>query len=344
MKIICAYSGLEFQVQHFPGSLSNRETVHPIFQVPQQRLLGYVPTKWATGELTSTDSYLLFLALLPSTDHVEFRLPVFRTNITDALVASNMNNLFSIVGRLNSVVIPSFCPPTFVLSTETRNLNNITNWIAIWDEYYREWNAGYRSLSDEQKLIRRQLALERMINTSFSRNEKAFARILADWAESAGEFPKSPTLVNGAYIPLNEYWKQIIVKCFNAEAIFSIPKDDINELLTHCEDNIIQGNNYAYNLLKALRNGLAKQNDFLGFGELDLNSSTGYQILDADSSVEDANRLAMIQAAPAELPILSNYPSKIAYLRAKVRWEAAQEYKAANPVVSAPVSTSMGDI
>lgn len=328
MKVICAYSGLEFQVQHFPASLSNREAVHPIFHIPQKKLLGYVPTKWAAGELTSTDSYLLFLALLHSTERVEFRLPIFRTPVTDSLIASNMNNLFSVVGRINSVQNPSFAPPEMVITQDTRTLSNVSHWIAAWAEYYSDWNAGYKSLSDEQKLTRRQMALERMINTQQNRNDKAFARVLADWAESAGEFPKSPTLVNGVYLPINEYWKSIIIKCFNAEQIFSIPKDDITELLTHCEDNIIQGNNYAYNLLKALRTGLAKQEDFLGFGDLDLSANTGYQIISGDSSVEDANILAMIQSAPTEKPVESNYPSKLAYLRAKVRWETAQKYKA----------------
>jgi len=342
MRLICAFSSLEFNVQHFPGTLSNRETVHPIFYIPQKKLLSY-SVKWAAGELTTTDSYLLFLALLNSTDNIEFRLQAIRTNHTDSIVASNMENLFNIVGKLNIVQHPGFTPPQFVISPETRNLANVANWIAIWENYYNEWYSGYRTMSEEQKLIRRTAALERMINSAHVRNEKAFARILADWAEIAGNFPKSPTLVNTAYIPLNEYWKQIIIKCFNAEQIFTIPKTDIDELLCHCEDNITQGSSYAYNLLKALRSGLAKQTDFLGFGELDLNSSTRYRIIDAESSVETANKLALIEAAPTTLPKELDYPSKIAYLRAKVKWDMAQEYYKLNPP-AAVIQSSEGEL
>jgi hypothetical protein len=339
MKILCAYSGVEYQVQHLSYSLSAREVVHPVFYIPQKNLITLAYTKWASGELTSTDSYLLFLALLASTERVEFRLPTIKTAMTDAIVASNMENLTSVIAKMNCISAPSFLPPQFVLSTETRTLQNVSNWIAIWESYIQEWNSSYISVSEEQKLLRRTAALDKMLSAvtrnetklQGSQGEKAFAKTLADWADVAGNFPKDATLVTsssggaGTYIPLNEYWKQIIVKCFNAEAIFSIPREDIQELITHCEDNIIHGSSYAYNLMKALRTGMAKQADFLGFGELDLDSSVGYRILSSDSSIEAANLNAMIDSAPTEKPVESNYPSKIAYLRAKVKYELAQQ-------------------
>lgn len=326
MRLICAYSSVEFNVQHFPATLNDRETVHPIFYLPQKRLLGFTG-KWSSGELTSTDSYLMFLALLNSTDRVEFRVQAIRTASTDSIVASNMERLIKIIGKLNVIQLPSFQPPKFVIGTDTRTLSNVTNWIVIWENYLEEFQQGYRTLTEEQKLTRRTEALERMINSVHTKNERAFSRVLADWAEVAADFPKYLTLVNGTQLPLNLYWKQIIQKCFNAEQIFTIPRKDIDELLAHCEDNITIGTNYSFHLLKALRTGLAKQNDFLGFGDIDLSSASNYHIISTDSTIEDANKLAMIEGAPTEEPKEINYPSKIAFLRAKVKWDMAKSYK-----------------
>mgnify|MGYP000735790344 CR=1 FL=1 len=54
-KILCAYSGIEFSCEHFPITLHARESYHPIFNVPQKKLLSYLG-KWAGNELTPTDN------------------------------------------------------------------------------------------------------------------------------------------------------------------------------------------------------------------------------------------------------------------------------------------------
>ena len=53
MKILCSMSGLEFDCDHFPGTFYAKELNHPIFYLPQKRLLTYTG-KWAGGELTKT--------------------------------------------------------------------------------------------------------------------------------------------------------------------------------------------------------------------------------------------------------------------------------------------------
>ena len=78
--------------------------------------------------------------------------------------------------------------------------------------------------------------------------------------------------------------------------------------------------------MQTLRNGYAKQQSYLGLGDIDV--SGGYRILDAESSVQDANIIAMIDNAPTHEPSINEYPSKIAYLRAKMRWQLAQSAKA----------------
>lgn len=319
MKVLCAYSGIEFSVEHFPAYLSNCVT-HPVFDLPQHRLLSYA-NKWAAGELTQTDSYLLFLSLLNSTDLIFWRSSAERTQQTASLIAQNMEKLLSIVGKINIIKHPAFALPHFVISHETRNLKNVQYWIEAWTEAYEDWSKGYKNRSIEQRLIQREAALEKLIKNP-QKSVDSYANILADWAAEAGDFPTSATLVGSKSIPLSEYWKQIIRKCAKAESVFSIPKQDIEELIEHCELNIPHGSIFAAALMKLLRNGLTSQKDFLG---VDLSEVT-FRILSPETSVEDANKQSIIDSAPKQEPKITDYPTRFAYVKAKLAWQMAQNY------------------
>jgi hypothetical protein len=322
MKVLCAISGIEFQCEHFPATLTSRETTHPIFHLKQKKLLAFT-SKWSAGELTPTDSLLLFLALLNSTDLIDWRVPVQRTTMTDALVANNMEALVHAVGALNVIKNPALAVPSFAVTSDTKTLDNIHYWIQAWHDGVKTFKSGYRATSEWQLLRNREAVLERLIKTS-TRQVESYAGILADWAELAGSFPKFDiTDYAGSQVSIADYWKLIIRKCCKSESIIEIPKNDLLELIEHCEDTIQFGSIYSYELMKLLRAGLERQTGFLG---VDF-SKTDFVILDADTSVEDANKLSMMQNAPAEKPVESNYPTKFAYLKAKLSYDMATEYQ-----------------
>ena len=324
MKILCSLSSIEFSCEHFPGSLYSREAHHPVFQVPQKKLLSYLG-KWSQGHLTPTDSYLLFLALLRSTDLVEFRVPAIRTQTTDALVASYMEALAKCVSKINSVTNPSAAFPHYVISQDTRGLENISAWIENWESAYQDFRDGYRSAHDSAKLISREAALERLIKNPH-RPISSYASQIADWAAVAGSFPVF-TLVSpfsGFKVSCLEYWKVLIAKCAHEESIFSIRRKDLEELLEHCEEFIPVGSIYSNALFKILRHALERQRNYLGLGDLDLSRGT-YEIIRDRSDVESANLSAMVQSAPAHAPTPGEYPDKLSYLRAKMRWELSQK-------------------
>lgn len=323
MKILCGISGIEFNCEHFPGTFHARETVHPVFNIPQKKLLAYTKA-WANGGLTPTDSYLLFLAVLNSSDLIDIRLPFARTPDTDSIVYGNMDKLMRAVIKLNTVTEPETVFPRYVVNAETRDLSTVHIWIDNWEEEYKNFKAGYVSAHDSQKLIIRENALRRMIMNPY-KPVKDYANQIADWAAMAGNFPTfnivSPfTKLN---ITLSDYWKILIVKCAKKEHLFSIPSYDLNELLTHCETNIPLGSLFSHKLLQLLRGAKEKQDNFLGLGDLDL-SKTTYSILSDNSSTEAAQLKAAIDSAPTEEPRPEQYPSKFLFMRAKLRWDAAQ--------------------
>jgi len=277
MRILCAYSGIEFKVEHFPAILNSREVCHPIFYLPQHKLISYIP-KWHSGELTATDSYLLYLALLNSTELIEWRVPALKTDKTIAIVAHNMQSLVAIVSKINIIKHPAFVLPRFVISPETKTLENSSFWIDAWVNQYRDWSDGYKTRSYDEKLQRREEALERLINNS-ARTVESYATILADWAALAGSFPIGTQEVKGKQVPLSDYWKSIIKACASNESIFSIPKKDLEELVEYCEEEIPHGSIYAHTLMSFLRSGLKKQTNYLGLGDIDLTSDVTYRIL-----------------------------------------------------------------
>lgn len=322
MKILCAISGIEFNCDHFPAYLTSREVTHPIFNLSQRKLLSFIP-KFSAGELTETDSYLLFVALLASSDLAEFRVPCKRTALTSGIVYNQMEDLTICIGKLNLIKHPSFIAPRIAITPDTASLENIEYWIANWEAAIDEWKDGYASYNQSRDLMMREQALEKLIKAPH--REIHLATQIADWAEMAGNFPHSITSVNNAPISISAYWKQIIRKCINKDAIFAIPLADLNELIEHCEENIPHGTIYAHTLMEILRSGRDKNKNFLGLGDWDLSSSSiAYKILSDDDSVESANFAAILMSAPTTEPRLTDYPSRFLWLKAKVKWDMVQ--------------------
>jgi hypothetical protein len=324
MKILCSLSGVEFTCEHFPGTFFSRETFHPIFNLSQKRLLSYTG-KWAGGELTRTDSYLLFLAILRSSDQIEFRVPAFRSEQTDSIIAINMEPLVRTVIKLNSVTAPSVVFPRFVISPETKTLQNVHHWIESWQSAYQDFLDGYKSAHESRKLIIRETALQRMIKNPHKAISE-YAGQIAEWAALAGEFPQfliqSP--YNNLKITCAEFWKSIIVRCARDEYLYQIPAPDLQELIEHCEDKIPVGSIYSNALFKLLRHAQDRQKNFLGLGDIDVRST--YTLLDDSVTVEAANMRALIDSAPQELPRPEQYPNKFKYLQAKLKWDMAQKH------------------
>lgn len=327
MKILCSLSSIEFECAHFPGTFYSRELHHPIFLLPQKKLLA-ATSKWSSAELTPTDSYLLFLSLLRSSDLIDWRVPVIRTEQTDSIVANNMESLLRTVIKLNTVSDPDQIFPHYAISQDTRTLSNVRYWIENWQHAYDEHKSGYKSAHESAALIRRENALARMIKNPH-RAISSYSGELSHWAATAGSFPtftvSSPFGSSfGQQITCAEFWKEIIVRCTKNDYIFSIPDSDLVELIEHCEEHIPIGSIYSHALFKILRDAQSRKKNFLDIGDPDVKSS--YSLISANTNVESANMKALVDSAPSVEPRLEEYPSKFAYQRAKLRWDMAKKY------------------
>jgi hypothetical protein len=272
------------------------------------------------GAFTDIDSYLLFLSLLSSTDLVSWRYPCQFTEDTASIVANNMEDLIQVVGAINTLnkhrVSEVFTQ--IAITKENNTLSNVHYWIANWENNIEGYHTDYKNERLHDDLARRELALEKLIRSPHK--ELQMATQIANWAELAGKFPNF--IVSSPFGVMNctEYWKLIIRKCINAESIFSVPSADIAELIEHCEEYIEHGSIYAHTLMQMLRNGLQKQNNFLGLGEWE---STPFKLLQTGDSVESANIALLIATAPTSEPRIMDYSSRFEWLKAHSRWKLA---------------------
>jgi hypothetical protein len=76
-----------------------------------------------------------------------------------------------------------------------------------------------------------------------------------------------------------------------------------------------------------LKDAAKNQRDF--FGNLD----TSFIVLSPDTSVEDANKVALMATAPSELPVRGKYATLAGYLKAKIAYDMVQKYGTNNSTV-----------
>lgn len=315
--IQCPKSGILWHATHMPLGLTLQ---HPIFSLDQKKLLS-LAGQWAAEKITTEESYLLFLALLDSTSLVKWNTQASFTESTPAIVSSNMENLLSIIGKINLIKHPSFALPSFSINRETSTLTNVRHWIQVWIDSYNAWYDGCKEEELRAKLHDREEALQRLIKSSVP--TEAYARTLASWAATAGSFPSYETIhpLSKQPIPLDEYWKNIIISISNEDRLWRFPRKDIVELIEHCEEFIQHGSIYSHTLMKYLRSGLAAYDDYLGFGSLVPTAKTSFTILPSTTSAYEASVAALHNTAPTEEPQRSQYPTQSAWLKAYTKWK-----------------------
>lgn len=308
MRILCKKSGIEFNCEHFPYYATASEIHHPIFDLPLPRLWKY-HNKWQEGGLTKTDAFLYFLALLNATELVEFRCHVYQRPDTDRIVAVNMTNLYQIIGKIVTIKHPKFAVPRFVISPETRDLENVRYWIEAWEQAFEDFCNGLKDDDLRSRLQRKAEGLERLIKNPHL-DPRRYARSLASWASEAGNFPDHTA----------EYWQEILIKCHTDMDIISIPEVDLDELIEHCEEHLDAGSIQGHMVFETLRAGMSTLKGFFSVG------SPTFQMLGAeDDSVGKTNLQMLIDSAPVEEPQKHQYPTEFQYLKAKMKWQLARE-------------------
>ena len=325
-NVTCAISGLEYKVPHVPVTLANRETAHPIFYLPQKKLLG-IYSRYHKGHLTPTDSYLLFLALIHSTDSVAFTETITLKPAhvdTQKLIANNIKQLVDVIWQTDAIEHPSFKQPSYIIRPDTADLSCISGWIAAWKQNIYDFKYSRASEAEYEKLTKLENKLSYIMRVGL--HDANLSNAVANWADMAAAFP----------LAKRELYKATIRKCFNCKVMFSTPKELLIEIKEYCEENIEAGSEHFHVLMETLKEGYRNHMDYLGtiptlesLTSIPSDSISSYTLHSIDESVEETNIKAAIAKAPATEPVRHNYSDPVAYVRDKLRFRVAAAAAAA---------------
>lgn len=276
MKVICAISGLTLTVSHLPGTLRNTGWYHPIFSLPQRKLLGYYSLS-ARQELTPECEYLTFLALLHSTGAVDWTCPATFTPESLLIVRANIAQLLQAIELTNVITerFPSFSQPRLRFTPSIADLSTIHLYIRSWRENIESYRESYASFKQKRELGE----LEQKLRVTFS--DRSRAALIAEWAATISSFPESTA----------EYWKRIIRACENDDKIFLIPRSDIATLKDYCCENIPCDSLHWHTLIELLNSGIQRQINYLGY-----DAGLGYTISAQDTPSEPTALVSSIIA------------------------------------------------
>ena len=321
-KVTCAISGISFNCDHLPITLYPVDGYfHPIFAVPYKTLYSLY-AKHCSNHLTSTDSYLLFLAFLHSTDQIEWAVPASLQPTTPTcthLVETNLRPLIEVIELTNVIGLPSFKQPSYKVTIDNSDLSNIPAFISAWNRNISIFKAGAidERIRDSLRKVENKLTYAIKSGNSLD----SYSHIVASWADKVAGFP----------IATRERWCKIIRSCFNEAKMFSTPLAELKEVRDYCTENIEAGSIHFHALMKVLRTGISKHTDYLGMNPIAL----GYTLLPTDSTQNDAKLATILASAPTATPQQKDYGSQLAYIRAKLAYRSAQiEAKRATPTIT----------
>lgn len=317
-KIKCAISGITYSVPHIAINLTNREVAHPIFYLTQSQLLDLYTSHMA-GKLSNHESYLLFLSLLHSTDHIVFSHTILLdpANITTIkIISENIVKLVRVIWQTDLIVHPSFKQPSYIIRAETARLEQIASWIESWKQNLNEFHLNQACIKDQENLVKLENKLTYYTNRGIE--DTSLARIVAKWADVVGAFPANKS----------EEYKKVIINCFNEKAMFNTSKALILEVIKYCEDNILADSSHFHRLLSTLRTGYNNHNSYLdldySLSEIALEfKNKDFTLCVNDSDLESSKLIASAKKAPPKKPVESEYPTKSEYLRAKLSYRLA---------------------
>jgi hypothetical protein len=320
MRATCAISGIRFNSSYLESvSISHKEGYfHPVFALPY-RSLHHLYTKHTKGELTSNDSYLLFISFLHSSGQIEWKHPSTlnpNSSFCKKLIENNLAQLIVVLEKTAVIRHPSFSQPSFKVTLDNSRLDQIPNWIEAWQDNIDSFQKGRISQRERQSLQEVENKLSKLILSG--ENPEKFSHVIANWANQAAEFPEDRA----------EEWMKTIRSCFSINKMFNTPLALLKEIKDYCECNIEVGSIHFHTLSHVLKEGISRHVDYLGGSSLAL----GYTLLESplDRSATESEKkneaelLALASTAPERYPEKKDYTDSLSFLKAKLAFRVAK--------------------
>jgi hypothetical protein len=324
MRLICRYSGVEFEASFFRNLKGNKRVVgeHPIMAFPTRELVKRV-ADWSSGNMSPNERRVFFVALLKSTGLV--RKWEAAATPDDTLVQSYMQELVNFCYFKDAISSPQLAFPQIAITPATSDLRGIGTWLKLWNSEIQEWRTGYVKSNIAKKLETREATLTRLIKSSLLRNPAHYRNVLASWAMEAAQVPSH----------LRETFSDIMKVDPSSSELFAYTLPDIEQVVEYMEVHLTAGSIHTHAVLSHVRE-LWQRNKYgmnyhLGIPSDEVPdyaalSATPFRIV--EDEVETFNKEVIAEAAPEKEPQKHDFGSDTArYMLAKMRWRIAQQQK-----------------
>lgn len=314
MLCICPLSGTEFRISDSFLKISRQEAIHPLFNLSLKTLLAIYP-QWLAGRLSEDESKVLFLAFLKHTELVEFRTTA---NPYPKLVAQNMEAMSKIASwKIALSSAQTINLPHFAITHQDRDLQSLPVWIEAWYKAREDWRDQYKADKFKDKLRHREEILQRLVH-SHTRNETSYLRQLGEWAMLATGVPVDSEYYL-CWMPLFKLDPAKVPA--DIEVYNKAHTGNITDMLEHFskELDLTSGSLFAQEVITHVR----KLHHCNTGGFLHMLSGDPTFSFTSDP-IEDLNRKAASAGASLDEPRAVDYPSRLAYLRAKAAWQLSE--------------------
>lgn len=321
MKSQCPISSIEFPTPEFQWIKTN-PSLHPIFQLSTRQLLTQAG-RWSSGSLSESESRLLFLALLRSTQLIEFKSPAQPSSTT---ISKNMElvilfanwadtSLYIRHPSAKSKAEQTGFPGYIVSYPATHTMDNIRTYLDAWINISRDLDFQYRNrILATPETRARDEALRRLIRGG---KKKLSPKHLAIWALDVCGYNqgdlydyhlrlfqlREPEIYKSAIAP-NGCYK--IIDGYGTKPLSPLTQDLI-ELVSIMEEGLERYSRQGESLSRAVLEHVRKLRD------INLEGPARFYGLEDMHIVQSSKDLIELKAAydraPKEKPVKSSYKS-----------------------------------
>lgn len=317
MKVTCRYSGVQFQTQGF-GRFS-ATSHHPLFELPIERLLRDVLPLYLQGRLPEPETRVFYCALLKHSGLVLFEhhaAPSLRT--INSTIQALVRTLDWTTTRTTSFKLPSYR-----VTKDNCALRNIMQWINSWNDAKTTMSVRQSVIEEHDAALLRKDTLHKLINSAYKKTE--------DYAAKLGRY-----VVETCGLQEKEAESCITIFKLREPAVFSYDAEPIIKLLAVMEqkldlvEDLIARKAMQHIKRQAFKNkaGILYELEDLEENEVALvlsrEKGTPYIMLTRHERMQQE----VAETAPTQEPVESAFPTRVAYLVARAKWNTALSIKA----------------
>ena len=321
MKTICQKSGV---ILHKSDLLMGFDLAdeHPIFRAKSSIIFGKdMMTRFLLTE-NNDEKKLIFLAFLNATYLVDFHYPASPSPLTMAKYWNLTADLAQWVRFAEYKLAKIVTFPRYAIRKENCDLSNIGSWLYSLDELREKINRRELERDKSAALQQREMEIKRELGEANFAG-KAFTPKLARWALDLCNItlrhPDFNKWMKILCCPLNEAWMVDLADFYELQEILQ------NDLpLLEENPQAISISHQMNMLIKQCRQGLTDFSMFTATGD----EVSDFEILEDGTESKKFHKINQhLKDVPSDMPLKQNYPTKVAYLLAKAKWDLAQQRK-----------------